>query len=181
MKDEIWKDVPGYVGYYEVSNFGKVRSVDRYVNNHKGERALRKGKVLTDTLDDKGYVRYTFRMGKSKKMKRGHRLVAEAFIPNPNQYTIINHKDGNKANNHISNLEWCTHRQNSQHAESMGLVNHVKGSKHHKATTTEDDVRKMRRLYAKGNHTQKQIAEIFSINPNTIKHILAGRTWPGVE
>jgi hypothetical protein len=180
MKNEIWKDVAGYVGYYEVSNYGKVRSVDRYVNNHKGERALRKGKVLTDTLDDKGYVRYTFRMGKSKKMKRGHRLVAEAFIPNPNQYTIINHKDGNKANNHISNLEWCTHRQNSQHAESMGLVNHVKGSNHHKATITEDTVRAMRKLYAEGNHTQKQIAEEFSVHLSKAKHILAGRTWKHV-
>ena len=181
MTQEEWKDVHGYVGYYQVSNLGNVRSVDRYVNNHKGDKAFRKGKPLTKSLDDKGYVRYTFRMGKSKKMKRGHRLVAEAFIPNPNQHTIINHKDGNKQNNHISNLEWCTHRHNSQHAESMGLVNHVKGSNHYKATTTENDVRAMRRLYAKGEHTQKQIAEIFSINSNTIKHILARRSWPGIE
>ena len=181
MKEE-WRPIHGFLGYYEVSNLGRVKSVDRYVPNPKGGKALRKGKILEGTIDNYGYRRYTLRKGIEKKThKRGHKLVADAFIPNPKDLTIINHLDGDKQNNHISNLEWCTHRQNSQHAESMGLVNHVKGSKHHKATTTEDDVRKMRRLYAKGNHTQKQIAEIFSINPNTIKHILAGRTWPGVE
>lgn len=110
---EIWKDIKGYEGKYQISNLGRVKSLN--YNNTKKEKII-KSEIT------KGYVRY--RLSKNKKLKRflAHRLVAEAFIPNPNNYPIINHIDGNPLNNDIKNLEWCTYKYNAQHALKTGLV-----------------------------------------------------------
>ena len=181
MKDEIWKDVPGYVGYYEVSNFGNIRSIDRYVDNFKGEKALRVGQTMKQVTTEHGYKRVSLRMGTTKTNFRVHRLVAEAFIPNPHKKKQVNHKDSNRTNNVVENLEWVTHRENMKHAKDNNrFTNQSKGSNHHKATITEDTVRAMRKLYAEGNYTQKQIAEEFSVHLSKAKHILAGRTWKHV-
>ena len=177
---EIWKDVVGYVGYYEVSNQGSIRSIDRYVYNPKGGKALRKGQILKQR-EEKGYMRVSLRKSvKDKSDKRVHRLVAEAFLPNPKNSRFVNHIDANKSNNEVSNLEWVTFQENMDHAKEHNLFNSPKGSNHHKATITEDTVRAMRKLYAEGNHTQKQISEEFSVHLSKAKHILAGRTWKHV-
>ena len=103
---EEWRPVVGYEGLYEVSNTGQVRSLDRFYYR------LHKGKVLSPTKDRYGYLTVTLNCnGKSKTIKI-HRLVAQAFLPNPDNLPQVNHKDEDKTNNNVTNLEWCTAKYN---------------------------------------------------------------------
>ena len=110
MTEEIWKPVVGYEGSYEVSSYGRVRSLDRYVKC-KSYR-LHKGKVLIGSITKYGYVRCNIKVNGVLKGYFVHRLVAEAFIPNPDNLPQINHKDEDKTNNNVDNLEWCTAKYN---------------------------------------------------------------------
>lgn len=109
--EEVWKDIDGYDGYYQVSNMGRVRSVDRIVNGRWGD-TFRKGIVLKQKTNNKGYKMVDLHKDGKPKTYQVHRLVAESFIPNPNNNPIINHKDENKLNNHVDNLEFCTQSYN---------------------------------------------------------------------
>lgn len=115
--EEIWKPVVGFEGLYEVSSLGRVRSLDKIVGYPWGikKTARKRGKVLSPKIANTGYHEVVL-IGHdgSRNNKRMHRLVAEAFIPNPNNYPVINHIDENKLNNIISNLEWCTVRYNTE-------------------------------------------------------------------
>lgn len=99
---EIWKDIKGYEGKYQVSNYGRVKSLN-YRNTGKEQ-------LMKPTLQTNGYL--YFSLCKPNKKFLIHRLVAEAFIPNPNNLPCVNHKDEDKTNNHVDNLEWCTHLYN---------------------------------------------------------------------
>ena len=106
MIEEIWRPIEGYEGLYEVSNLGRVRSLDRFFYR------LHKGKVLSPTKDRYGYLTVTLNYnGKSKTIKI-HRLVAQAFLPNPDNLPQVNHKDEVKSNNCVDNLEWCSAKYN---------------------------------------------------------------------
>lgn len=110
---EIWKDIKGYEGLYQVSNLGRVKSLKRILK-HKttyGGIYTVKGKILKPK-EDKGYYRYSLSNNGKNKLFFAHRLVAEAFIPNPQHYLIVNHKDENPHNNKADNLEWCTIKYN---------------------------------------------------------------------
>lgn len=115
--EEIWKPVAGYT-YYEVSNLGKVRSLDRRIHIVvKGTPCsyVKEGRILTPNLINKYYSVYLTSDNGTKKYVRIHRLVASAFIPNLNNLPCINHKDENKLNNNVDNLEWCTFKYNSNY------------------------------------------------------------------
>jgi hypothetical protein len=113
---ENWKPVKGYEGIYEVSDLGRVRSIDRVVADSRGCVHPVKGRIMKTGLHYKGYVRLMLSNGQEREHGHFvHRLVAEAFIPNPDGLPEVNHKDENKANNRADNLEWCTHRANSQY------------------------------------------------------------------
>nr|DAQ31525.1 MAG TPA: homing endonuclease [Caudoviricetes sp.] len=107
---EIWKDIEGYEGLYQVSNFGRVKSLDRYVLRNENTLFV-KGIVLSQ-LNNRGYL--TVRLCNSGKYKNYlvHKLVANAFIHNDNNYSEINHIDENKHNNYVDNLEWCDRKYN---------------------------------------------------------------------
>lgn len=107
--NEIWRDVRGYEGLYQVSNQGRVRSLDRVLTYKNGAKHNYKGKVLKPVLNNMGYETVSF--GR-KRHQFIHRLVAGAFIPNPNNLPFINHKDENPRNNFPDNLEWCTQAYN---------------------------------------------------------------------
>lgn len=109
---EIWKDIDGYIGYYKVSNLGNVRSVDRIVSHWKGGEQLRKCKLLKQADDGNCYKFVCLQKNGKRKIYKVHRLVAEAFIPNPNNYQCVNHIDEDKHNNCVDNLEWCTQKYN---------------------------------------------------------------------
>ena len=114
---EEWKDVVGFEGAYQVSNYGNLRSIDRI---SKGKRYS--GKLLSKSQERSGYIVDILSFDGIRKTVRRHRLVAEAFIPNPDGKPEINHLDGNKINNHVDNLEWATHRENTDHAWVTGLT-----------------------------------------------------------
>lgn len=119
---EEWRDVKGYEGIYQVSNTGEVRSLDRKCVYSNGDQHIHKGKTLTKTINNHGYFYISLCINSKPKKKFIHRLVAEAFIPNPENKGNVNHKDGNPLNNNVNNLEWATYKENSRHAFRTGLA-----------------------------------------------------------
>lgn len=119
--EEIWKDVPSYEGYYQVSNLGNFRSLPRVIRyKGNGIRNYPAKRLLTETTKD-NYQRITLMKEGIKTRYQAHRLVALAFIPNPENKPCINHIDGNKSNNVVTNLEWCTASENMIHADNTEL------------------------------------------------------------
>lgn len=116
MKEEIWKEIPGYEGSFEVSNLGNFRSMDRQVPSRWGGTRFYPGKPLKVEVMQDGYKRIVLMKDTKKKRYMCHRLVAETFIPNLNNKPFINHIDGNRGNNCVENLEWCTQTENEQHS-----------------------------------------------------------------
>jgi hypothetical protein len=131
MKDkEVWKPIEKYKGFYEISCLGRVRSLDRQVSkinkSSKGKIFNQiqkvKGRLLVKTVNRCGYERIRTQVNSKRVQFSIHREVAKAFIPNPTNKPCVNHKDGNKVNNSLSNLEWCTYSENSIHAIEKGLI-----------------------------------------------------------
>lgn len=121
---EVWKDILDYEGIYQISNFGRVRSLDRYVSNDpngKGKRLI-EGKILIPSDNGHGYKYVSLTEKQKRKRCYVHRLVAEAFIPNPKNYDQINHKDENKRNNNVNNLEWCNSQYNIDYSFSREVI-----------------------------------------------------------
>ena len=120
-QQEIWKDIKGYEGFYQVSNMGRVKSLERIILNINGKKRIIKEKILKHKNISSGYLAVIlYKCCKGKTMYI-HRLVANAFIDNPNNYIDVNHIDGNKCNNFFSNLEWVTRSNNIKHAYNTGL------------------------------------------------------------
>lgn len=118
---EEWRDVAGYEGCYEVSNLGRVRSVARWVDTYNGGRMFVHGIIKSQHATPKGYMKVSLQHGSKKETRLVHRLVAQAFIPNPDNLPEINHIDCNKSNNSVSNIEWCSGESNRSHAKAHGL------------------------------------------------------------
>lgn len=114
--EEIWVDIEGYEGIYQVSNFGRIKSLSRPIFNGKGY-FLSKERILKGSKNEKGYLQVEL-LGKPTLI---HRIVAIIFIPNPNNLPQVNHIDGDKSNNCVENLEWCTNSENQLHAYRLGL------------------------------------------------------------
>ncbi len=112
LKSEIWKDVVGYEGLYKVSNLGRVKSLDRVVTCKDGKRQLYKGKFIKFDKNRGNYVYANLCKNGIRKNKSIHQLVAQAFIPNPNNLPEVNHIDEDKSNNRVDNLEWCDRKYN---------------------------------------------------------------------
>jgi hypothetical protein len=118
---EVWKPIKGYEGQYAISSMGRIKSLSRSTPNHTGIWK-RPERILAQTMSDRGYYKACLYRNNKKKHFRVHSLVAEAFLPNPGNLKEVNHIDGNKLNNSISNLEYVTHSQNMKHAVKIGLL-----------------------------------------------------------
>lgn len=160
---EIWKDIDGFEGLYKISNLGNVYS---YISN----------RLLNPRIDNFGRRGVHFYQNKKECCFRIHRLVAQHFIPNPNNYPEVNHIDGNKMNDRIDNLEWCTGSQNVKHAFKLGLMTRGKGEDCGKSKLTNHQVLKIRELYSKG-WTYVDIAKKFKKSRTCIRLICIRGTW----
>ena len=117
---EVWKDIKDFEGLYQISNLGRIKSMQRYVKNKSSKRVV-KEKMLKNQINNKGYYSVILRKNGKTFTKTVHRLIAIAFIENKNNYPCINHKDGNKLNDKLDNLEWCSYKHNIREAYRLGL------------------------------------------------------------
>jgi hypothetical protein len=170
---EEWRDIPNFDGY-QVSNLGNVRGVDRL---RKGRNSLRltRGQEIKQLLNRKGYPEV--RLNKDGCHTRlVHKLVASAFMTKPEGCTQINHLNGIKTDNRLTNLKWVTQSENQLHAYKLGLQPSRAGENNVKAKITDKNVTELKLLYNSGK-TIVDIAEVTNINVSIIRAIIYGRTW----
>ena len=150
--------------FLEVSNFGEVKS---------------HGKIIKGEITSGGYCRVHISHNGVEYKFLVHRLVAETFIPNPKRLPEVNHIDGNKQNNSVDNLEWCTRSQNTSHAFKTGLRNY-NGCKNPHSKLTQSDVETIRRIYVRGKHCENNsygLAKRYNVSPKTIQNVVNGKHY----
>lgn len=163
---EVWKDVVGYEGLYKVSNVGRVKS-------------LKKDMILNVKPHYWGYIIVCLTKDKEEKSKRVHRLVAEAFIQNPNNYPYINHINCIKTDNRVENLEWCTQSHNVKHNFKMG-VRTLRGEANNMAKLSTKDVVRIKMGLEMGLK-QKDLGQMFGVSRVAITNINTGKRWAYVK
>lgn len=163
---EIWKDVIGYEGLYQVSNLGNVKSL--------GNEFSRKERLLKLSFQSKGYLTVVLQKDAKRKMVLVHRLVAEHFILNIYNKPQVNHINGIKTNNRVENLEWVSHRENLDHAINNDLT--LKGEKNKKSKLKDVDVIEIHSLLQKGT-TTKELSETYNVSYSTIDGIRTNKYW----
>lgn len=119
--EEIWKDIEGYEGLYQISNLGRIRSLDRVVVTKRNTRTNLKGMLLKSTKDRDGYLQVVLSKQSKLTTVKVHRVVAKHFIDNPENKTQINHLNGVKNDNRVENINWCTNSENNKHAYDTNL------------------------------------------------------------
>jgi len=144
---------------YQVSNLGNIKSLK------KGKECIKKSKVTRN-----GYLRIRLCQKSIKKYYSVHRFVALAFIPNPENKRCVNHKDGNKLNNNLNNLEWCTHSENSLHSFKNGLQKSKKGNESKNSKISEKQALEIKEN--KDNLYQKELSKIYGISQSQISRII---------
>lgn len=173
--NEIWKDVIGFEGMYQVSNLGNVKSLDRFVYSGRNKTRIQHGKPKKPTINQDGYSYVLLYKNNKIKQSLNHRLAAIAFIPNPENKETVNHIDGDKNNNNISNLEWCTMSENVKHAWRTGLSKPKFGNKANNRKLTEKQVSEIKLLL--GTITHKEIAIIYNVSRSAISMIACNKNW----
>lgn len=181
MNVEFWLPVKGYDGWYEVSDHGRVRSLSRMLLRKNGAPHGKKGRILPGHLCDHSYVVVALRKCGKQRAHYVHRLVAEAFIANPEKKPQVNHRNGERAENAISNLEWATGSENILH--SYAVLRHprltLRGETNGNSRITENDVRAIRLEYQPGSSIrgQRQLATKYGVSQRLILNILHRRAW----
>ena len=177
---EIWKSIDGYEGLYEVSSFGRVRSVDRVVEQVRNDGRViphaYKGRVLTPRRNKlHGYLEVNLcKRGHHYKTCRVHRLVATAFLENPNSYSDVNHIDEDKNNNSVSNLEWCDRYYNTHYGTRNDRLRTIFRKRNAKIST--EDVAKIKLLRDNGTCV-REIERMFGISNSQVYRILNNENW----
>ncbi len=181
LASETWRDIPGLEGAYQASNFGRIKSLERFNRGGKYTRA----RVLKQHLSA-GYPTVSVYKNFGWSNERVHKLAALAFFGVKPAGMEINHKDGNKRNNRLENLEYVSHRENINHALHTlghGLINRphpVRGAAQHLAKLTDTDIRTIRLFLSEGM-SQSEIAKHFNITSGNVGAIKQGRSWAHVK
>lgn len=173
MMLEVWEDISGAEGKYQVSTLGRVRSLDRLTKSGKNNISNKKGKILKPRYKRK-YVEFVYYDNNNDRVASYiHRLVAEAFLDKVEGKDQVNHIDGNPLNNNLSNLEWVTPEENRNHARGMGLLKSVK-KKLTKCQVLD--------IYNKSHngYTIKQLAETYDIGERHVIRIKHGHRWNSI-
>ena len=167
--DETLDWIPGFENYYAITDKGKVFSFNQRLGQMKLKLNHAGYPIVGNILKSKD--------GKKRASVLVSRLVAETFIPNPNKLPFVNHKNGIKSDSSVSNLEWCTHQENVNHAVSMGLNADNTGIKNPRAILSEKEVIEIRHKYHVENVSQSKLASQYKVTKASIKFIVQGRNW----
>jgi len=180
--EEIWKDIAGFEKYYQVSNLGRIKRLPR-MSKHScpgyfkpyGERIM-----VMNIANPKKYVSAKLTVDGITITRQLHRVVLSAFVPCPAEGLVVNHKDGNKHNNCLDNLEWVTYKENANHAKNMGLTHYAVGEDSGQVKTNNKDVAEIKKMLQLGE-VQKVIAQKFGISKKMVTDINTGRTWKHIK
>ena len=172
--EEEWRDIKGYEGLYQVSNLGRVRSLDRYVQTKKGNKSFHKGKILIGTDTGHGYMKVSLLYNGRRKSVFVHRLVAEAFIPNPKNKPEVNHINCIKNDNRVVNLEWVTSSENKIHYNNTenGVIKNKKIANTRFYNKIKNKEQKILDMYCLEGNTIENIAKDVKLCPSTIRKVL---------
>jgi hypothetical protein len=176
---EIWKNIKDWEGY-KISNLGRVKSLPKKWIIQNNNIQITKERFKKNFKTNGGYLQVDLSKNTKRYHKYLHRLLAEAFILNPENKPEVNHIDGNKLNNNLKNLEWVTSSENKKHAFKIGLKSHkgIHGPSH---KLTEWDVRMIRKLYKNTKYwTQSELAKIFNVTQPTIRFIVLNKSWSNI-
>lgn len=178
IENEIWKNVVGYEEFYEISNFGRLKTKQRSLINVRNIEHRTQEFLMSPCINKKGYFQCSLSNGKVKKSFLVHRLVALAFISPLKEKPFINHIDGNPLNNLVSNLEWCTQKENVIHGFETGLTKSLFGENHKLAVLNEYKVLAIRRLHKiNPKFNRSEVAKKLKVKNECIGKIILRRTW----
>lgn len=158
----IWKQIPNYP-LYVCSSDGKIKNIKRQ-------------KLLKPTSDKNGYLKVILCKDNKHKNIAVHRVVAMVFLKNPHNLPQVNHKDGNKTNNTVSNLEWCSNYDNIQHAIKNGLIK-VKCEDNPNAKLKKSDILNIRERFSAGTYNKSELARLFGVSTTLIRYIIEEKNW----
>ena len=168
--NEEYRSVVGYEEYYEVSDYGNVRTL-------RNSSRLKKYNLMSQSCNTSGYLRVTLCDGNKKpKVRYVHHLVAEAFIGARGKDKELNHRDGNKLDNYVDNLEYVTRKENQIHASKMGLFGDRKGESHNCSKLKDKDILNIRFMLSMGIY-QRIIADLYNVSQYNISLIKERKAW----
>jgi hypothetical protein len=176
---EVWKDVVGLEGYYQVSNIGRIKSVPRKVIRGRGGVYQIEEKLINPSINSDGYLTGSFSVNKKKYFYKAHSLVAKAFIGERLNGYEVNHKNGIKTDNRLENLEIITKSENIKHAFRLGLNIPNRGEKNGNSKYTKEQAIAVKRMTKEGK-TEGQIKKDLNCSFDFIRDIRKGRTWKHV-
>jgi hypothetical protein len=177
--EEIWKDIEGFEGYYQVSNLGRVKGLERTVKHYTGGIKKLNQIILKLCKDFKGYFNIQLSKNGISKTYKAHRLVAKHFIPNFENKLEVNHKNGVKTDNSAINLEWCSCSENIIHAFKTGLKKAIRGEKNGNSKITENIAYNIK--YNTDGLSQKEIANQYEISQSLVSSIKNGKKWKHIK
>ena len=182
---EIWLPIPGYEAFYQASTHGRIKANVRLrrgvTKNGKETQRRIDEKILKQAPHTAGYLclSLTKEGGAKARSMLVHRMVAVTFIDNPENLPWVNHKDGNKKNNHVENLEWCTPTYNIMHALGAGFIPILRGSQRATAKLNEEKVHVIKKMMLLG-FTNEKLAELFEVSTAPISYIRSNLAWTHV-
>jgi len=187
--EEIWRDIKGFEGKYQISSLGNARSLYRWRICDDGTIKTQKGRMLS-IRDAYGYKYFRVYINGKRKNLYVHKELCRAFKEDRDRKNmVVNHIDGDKGNNDLDNLEWCTKSEDVKHAYKMGLVKwqtggvdwreKAVGERHPRALLTTEKVIEIRKL--RGTMIAREIAKLYNVSESTIKDVLLRSTWRHVQ
>jgi len=176
IEKEIWKDIKGYEGFYQVSNLGNIKSLKSFLFTKSGIKKQRRERLMNQTIKYNGYKTIMFSINNNHKRFHVHRIVAQTFILNIENKPQVNHKNGIKADNRVENLEWVTASENSIHAIKNNLIKTGEDSSYSKLT--KNQVLIIRRLFKiNPNFNKTYVAKKLGVRDTTIHKIINNQRW----
>lgn len=178
-ENEIWKDIKGFEGYYQASSYGRIRSCDRYITEKTGKVNFLKSRILKNNIGDDGYYKVVLQKYGKAYYFRVCRLIAQTFLENSGNKPQVNHIDGNKLNDHVTNLEWNTVQENITHSIQSGLK--PVGENSFNAKLKETDIIRIRYLYDNKINNQNELARMYNVTQVNIGQIVRRKSWKHIK